>query len=834
MDTEVSSSSSSSVTAPESDISGSSVSGSIVSRSKYINIYSKNGNVLARNVNASDTQKIVEVFRNNRNAVPIKLNLFKFQEEFLERARSILSSSQFLINSSDTGTGKTITSIALLIEFNVPAIVICPTNVKTMWESQFLIYGIKQYKLFTYDEFRGRLTKGKTESEEYIMDNMVERTIIKGKSRNTVKINILPEFDDWFNKYGGSGLIIFDEFHKIKNEKTATTVVARSLINYCLSAQDSTIRLLLLSATPFDKIENFETFFRNVGFLTKTRVEGMKEVLDNESTLLENLGAYDDVDDLAESFKKYSRSYSVDDKQIFMIEAYKTLRKNTGVLISVDDILKTDPSAFNGNKVYKRNGYFKLPADIIEGVRSQMNILYDLNNMVKVEGIEKIQVIAGVIRSIEKLETMLFARLAFDKINRRNHKGQFDKVIVSLESRENVQKVKRLVDDMVNMNEIEKLASDYLNQSNEKKKEKILDTINIKTQYLIDNNNISIAEIELIRYYSKNSIDDEYKDLDYLKDKYKEEGNLGMYKPICDEIMDFIESDTYSEQKALSLIKRVMVNNNITELVFLSICLEHCGSLTEQNMRRFKELATSINFEDRPSEINIVTVSGETSNVKKSMNATSERDYIFSRFNKEVDVKLLVMTTNVGGVGISLHNTVTKDEDRYMFISLSYNTISVSQTSGRAFRVGVMGDCYVYTVNGCEEGTAQKNIISALKDKGSNLDIAIGEGQREDASPSKWPDYCENDNGEMVPASEVADCDANSGLEYLSKKELDRKRREERLQKGKEEDIKRGSASSGRKTITVKSGRKTEEIVEVVETKETYAPKPKPRPRSIF
>jgi len=743
--------------------------GGVISKNRIVDIYYKNGKIMMKDINISNTSELIGIYRNHHDEIkPLEIELFEFQKDFLDSAFKILKHSQFLINSSDTGTGKTITSIALIKEADIPAIVICPKNVEAMWVDQFLIYGIKNYKIFTYTSFSGKLEKDQNEKSELIADKMIYRTIIrKSKSTREIKAEIEPEFEKWFNRHSKGnkgGIIIFDEFHNIKNDSSAS-VVSKSLINYCLS-NSTNIRLLFLSATPFDKIENFGIFFKNLGFYDSKDKDSIEKLYFNVRRLLEKFKSYSNIDQLDDSYDYFRKTkYSANGKNLFIVNSYKVLRENVGTLISIEDILETDPDAFNGCKLYKRNGFFKLPQMIVEDVRKQMNLLYDLSKEDEIEGYEKMKTIGSVIREIENLETILFARLAFSKINRRNNRGKFDKVVVSLGSPNNVEKVRRIVEDMIYVNEMEKIAYDYLSVKSSSEKEKKLKNMQIKLDLILDNRNFTLTELNLFNYYNCLSTGVNF-DIEDFNDDKKCDIDHDLYKSIFRDIENCIKSRRYDEHKTLSLIREVIEGNGMTYLMFLCCGLIYTGKLNKKDMETFERLVEGIDFDDRPKEIEIETVSGETSALIRKEDMSSKRLNAFSRFNNLDEVKLLIMTTNVGGVGISLHNTKNKDEDRYMFMSLTYNTISVSQTSGRIFRIGVLGDCYIYTVNGREYGTAQKNIISALKSKGSNLEIAIGEGFRKDASPSTWDDYCENDKGEMVLASQIKECDANSDLSF--------------------------------------------------------------------
>ena len=748
-----------------------SISFEAISKGKLVDIYNKDGSVIKSGVNLNDTETLIDIYHKYPNARPQSVDLYQFQKDFVDKAMNIFEHSQLLINSSDTGTGKTITTIYMVKDMDIPIIVICPNNVKNIWINQFLIYGVKHYRVFTFNEFSGRLKKGETETTQYIADKMMTRTIRKVGKKNYASVRVNPRFDQFFEKYGeGSGLVVFDEFQSIKNEGTTVTEVSRALLRYCIGTENKK-RVLLLSATPFDQRANFETFFRNISFWEGKKMEAINSVYDNVKNLVDKFIAsgndreryLGELQALNLAYDDIAKGYSRDGKDLFLVESYRVLRNCIGILINVEDIRKVDPAAFNGYDFVRRNGFFILPEDVVELVRQKMSLLYDLNNQQGVWGIDKITVINNTIREIEKLENFLYARLAFEKVCRRNNRGQFDKVIVSMEGPQNCLTVQSLIQDMVDFQKIEKYSSMWLTEP--RNREKILDRIGHIREDIRNegDGNVSTTELLFLDYYANKSVGKSIK-LDLLENEMKLD--LGYKpKPIMDEIANYVRGQ-FSEETIAPIISKLIRTNGMSRLAFLTMCLESAGELTAENMEEFERLVKEINFDDRPGVIDSVVITGETENIKKADERFSERDRAFKKFNVDPKCKVLLMTTNVGGVGRSLHNTKVWDEDRYMFISPSFKTIATSQTSGRGYRIGVMGNFYVYTVNGKHIGTAQKNIIEALKGKSDIVDIAIGEGERPEAAPGNWPDYCEVEYGVMAPAADVPDCDANSDLTY--------------------------------------------------------------------
>lgn len=100
-----------------------------------------------------------------------------------------------------------------------------------------------------------------------------------------------------------------------------------------------------------------------------------------------------------------------------------------------------------------------------------------------------------------------------------------------------------------------------------------------------------------------------------------------------------------------------------------------------------------------------------TGNVKPQ-----KRPSIVDDFNNNPNRRLLIMNPDVGGVGISLHDT-TGEYPRYMFISPSYKLIETAQAASRIHRYGTMSDATVRMFYGNKDGLTETKILSAMADK---------------------------------------------------------------------------------------------------------------------
>jgi SNF2 family DNA or RNA helicase len=114
--------------------------------------------------------------------------------------------------------------------------------------------------------------------------------------------------------------------------------------------------------------------------------------------------------------------------------------------------------------------------------------------------------------------------------------------------------------------------------------------------------------------------------------------------------------------------------------------------------------------------------------------------------------RLLIMTTQLGGVGLNLHDT-QGNRKRYMYISPNYSMINIFQATGRVHRVGSMSDAYVYIVYGVNKGTTEFEILNALAKKGGTVKATIPDdvngGESKIKYPSDYPELREDDDEEV-------------------------------------------------------------------------------------
>lgn len=120
----------------------------------------------------------------------------------------------------------------------------------------------------------------------------------------------------------------------------------------------------------------------------------------------------------------------------------------------------------------------------------------------------------------------------------------------------------------------------------------------------------------------------------------------------------------------------------------------------------------------------------------------NKRGQIIDSFNNDPNYRLLLMNTVVGGVGISLHDTVG-DSPRYMFISPSYRLLDIMQARSRIWRDGVLSDATVRMVYG-KDLAKETKILYALAKKTAVLKGVLAEDVvSETKFPGEYESYIE-------------------------------------------------------------------------------------------
>ncbi|SIP86024.1 DEAD/SNF2 helicase [Pacmanvirus A23] len=176
------------------------------------------------------------------NVAPFN-TLFPYQIVHLASIGKSFDENGCTLDSSDTGTGKTYTSSALLKWKNRKAFVICPKPVVESWFTILAAFGVEILGVSNYEAIKNG--KYYDTLELFRSDMRIPCPYIEVVNEDGT--------DDFNWDLPADAVVIFDEAHKGKNNITINStllVSTRRIIQHG-------IKLLILSATITDKIECF-------------------------------------------------------------------------------------------------------------------------------------------------------------------------------------------------------------------------------------------------------------------------------------------------------------------------------------------------------------------------------------------------------------------------------------------------------------------------------------------------------------------------------------------------------------------------------------------------
>ena len=213
------------------------------------------------------------------NTIPenIKQKLLPYQVTHTESIIHSLKTYNRSLDSSDTGTGKTYTSIAACVTLGLKPLIICPKSVLSSWRNVLTFFDADWYGVTNYESMQNCKMFTKNSKNEKVSCPYIKRIEVtssekeKDKMPDTNNINIpkknkkqkKKQVDDknipgkpeigytylWQN-LPNDIIVIFDETHRCKNPRTLNSVLLYTLAK-------NTTKILMLSATVSDKPENF-------------------------------------------------------------------------------------------------------------------------------------------------------------------------------------------------------------------------------------------------------------------------------------------------------------------------------------------------------------------------------------------------------------------------------------------------------------------------------------------------------------------------------------------------------------------------------------------------
>jgi hypothetical protein len=179
------------------------------------------------------------------------ISLFEYQKPHVKKIHQVLRTHIACLDTSATGSGKTITSLYLAKHLFSNLIVICPPSISSNWIEKSKQYGISLSQILSYDKLRGTQTRGcSNELLSRIHDTYYPTKLLQSFISN-------------------STLFVFDESHNAKSGKSCTLSAVFAIIS---SLSRSKSRALFLSATPADKPEFIPSICRMLGILKQEKL----------------------------------------------------------------------------------------------------------------------------------------------------------------------------------------------------------------------------------------------------------------------------------------------------------------------------------------------------------------------------------------------------------------------------------------------------------------------------------------------------------------------------------------------------------------------------------
>src|SRR5581483_4208838 len=107
--------------------------------------------------------------------------LLDYQIEHVKSLKKTIQSHQRALDASDTGTGKTYTSIALCIELGLKPLIICPTSVMSNWKNVLHYFKAPYYGITNYESMHNCRYYTPKSNNIKVRCRFLERIRIKNK-----------------------------------------------------------------------------------------------------------------------------------------------------------------------------------------------------------------------------------------------------------------------------------------------------------------------------------------------------------------------------------------------------------------------------------------------------------------------------------------------------------------------------------------------------------------------------------------------------------------------------------------------------------------------------
>jgi superfamily II DNA or RNA helicase len=190
----------------------------------------------------------------------IKNKLLEYQQEHTNNLVRILTKNNACLDASDTGTGKTYSAIAACFILKLQPIIICPKSVISTWKKVSEYFNLKNPIVVNYESIKRGKYYDKN-GNKIICPFINVKKIIKNDIKIIEEINFYISDKD-------KKVFIFDEVHKCSNLESDNCMLL-------ISAKQTNMKMLLLSATIADYPDKFKPFFYVLNFISPEQVKKM-------------------------------------------------------------------------------------------------------------------------------------------------------------------------------------------------------------------------------------------------------------------------------------------------------------------------------------------------------------------------------------------------------------------------------------------------------------------------------------------------------------------------------------------------------------------------------
>lgn len=254
--------------------------------------------------------------------------------------------------------------------------------------------------------------------------------------------------------------------------------------------------------------------------------------------------------------------------------------------------------------------------------------------------------------------------------------------------------------------------------------------------------------------------------MDIPEDVLKRDCRNGYYRvrpADRDRLVDLI--DTLSRaagynEKTDSIDDNTAIMTQVTETVRQLEMLKarSLGDLLVRRLRKHKDIKVVACMEQTDALATvqtIVTDAGFSCLALWGKIKAKDRPKLVKQFQEDPNIRCIVMNTQVGGYGISLHDT-EGDFKREIYIMPSFSIERIHQATFRVSRVGSKSIPRIILFF-CDCGKKEMRILNALFRK-SEIYIAVSkmtDAKKKVLMPGQYPDYIESDDEGTTPTTPI-------------------------------------------------------------------------------